>query len=48
MLCSENNTLGPCIDAMETNCDGTGYIIEKEGEGTDDDALAKKLRRFLP
>ncbi len=36
-LVQENNTLAPCIDAMEVNVDGTGYVIEadepvKEGE----------------
>jgi PBSX family phage portal protein len=47
-ICSENNTLGPCVDAMEANCDGTGYIIEKEGEALpENDEVATKLEEFF-
>ena len=28
---TENNALGPCVDAMETNIDGTGYAIDPMG-----------------
>ena len=35
-LCQENNALGPCIEAMVTNIDGTGYVFEAEGEEQED------------
>ena len=28
-MCSENNALGPCIEAMVVNVDGTGFEIER-------------------
>lgn len=38
-LSQENNTLSPCIEAMVTNCEGTGYTFEsKDDDTTDDDA----------
>lgn len=47
-LCSENNTLGPCVDAMVANIDGTGYVIEKEGVALgENDAGAKSLTEFF-
>jgi len=36
-LALTNNALGPCIDAMVANVDGTGYSIEVEGAEEDDD-----------
>lgn len=36
-LVEQNNTLGPCIDAMITNIDGTGYEIERrDGESMEE------------
>ena len=35
-LCQENNALGPCVEAMVTNVDGTGYVFESIDEGTED------------
>jgi PBSX family phage portal protein len=35
-LCQENNALGPCIEAMVTNIDGTGHVFEAEGEEQED------------
>lgn len=35
-LCSQNNALAPCVDAMSTNIDGTGYVIEPIGQGAKD------------
>jgi PBSX family phage portal protein len=47
-ICSENNTLGPCVDAMESNIDGTGYIVEKEGVAlSESDPTATKLEEFF-
>jgi PBSX family phage portal protein len=47
-LCSQNNTLGPCIDAMETNIDATGYIIEREdGTTPEKDPGSGKLKEFF-
>lgn len=36
-LCQENNTLGPCIEAMVINIDGTGFEIERENKNPDED-----------
>ena len=33
-LCQQNNALGACIDAMEVNIDGTGYVIEADVDAT--------------
>lgn len=45
-LVKHNNTLGPCIDAMVTNIDGTGYeIIFDEDTGSQEEA--NKLLGFL-
>jgi PBSX family phage portal protein len=35
-LAQENNALSPCVEAMVTNVDGTGYDFEKEGEDVED------------
>jgi PBSX family phage portal protein len=35
-LSLENNALGPCIEAMVTNVDGTGYVFEAEDQQTED------------
>jgi PBSX family phage portal protein len=46
----ENNALGPCIEAMVTNIDGTGYVFErKDGstEDADDDARITALEEFF-
>jgi PBSX family phage portal protein len=48
VLCSENNTLGPCIAAMRTNIDETGYVIEKEdGTTPGNDPQVAKLQGFF-
>lgn len=39
-LCLQNNTLGQCIDALETNIDGTGYEIERRDGLTPEDLEA--------
>ena len=36
-LSQENNALQPCIEAMVTNVDGTGYRFESEDEEAEDD-----------
>lgn len=36
-LTQENNTLGPCIEAMVTNIDGTGFFLLKDAPGAEDD-----------
>lgn len=49
-LCQENNALGPCIEAMVTNIDGTGYLFEAEGEEQEDardDHQIKELEDFF-
>lgn len=46
----ENNTLGPCVEAMVTNIDGTGYDFELKGEANEDDeddAKIDELRDFF-
>lgn len=49
-LCQENNTLGPCVDAMVTNCDGTGFDFEaddnKANDHTDDSTI-EALKEFF-
>src|SRR5271168_1436002 len=43
-LSQENNALGPCIEAMITNIDGTGYSMEaKEEQEEDDDTDDTKI-----
>jgi PBSX family phage portal protein len=49
-LALENNALGPCIEAMVTNVDGTGYDFESEdgdAEDTGDDLMIKSLTEFF-
>ncbi|WP_113155980.1 phage portal protein [Nitratireductor sp. OM-1] len=49
-LSQENNALSPCIEAMVTNVDGTGYDFERTGEDAEtskDDAKIKELREFF-
>lgn len=47
-LSKHNNALGPCIDAMETNIDGTGFeIIKREGKTDKNDETAKTLHDFF-
>lgn len=35
-LCQENNALGPCVEAMVTNIDGTGFSFARDDNGSDD------------
>ena len=45
---STNNTREPCIDAMITNIDLTGYIIEREdGTTPETDPGKDKLEEFF-
>lgn len=37
-LCLQNNTLGQCVAAMETNIDGSGFDIERKDNDTPEDA----------
>jgi len=49
-LSQENNTLGPCIEAMVTNIDGTGYSFEaddEEADDKDDDTKIDALTEFF-
>ena len=49
-LSQENNALLPCIEAMVTNVDGTGYdfeSIEKEAEDAEDDTQIEALKEFF-
>lgn len=49
-LCQENNALGPCIEAMVTNIDGTGYVFESDDDETQDlkdDAKVDELYEFF-
>jgi PBSX family phage portal protein len=49
-LSQENNALGPCIEAMVRNVDGTGYEFEaKDGSSHDgeDDASIERLEEFF-
>lgn len=46
-LVQTNPSIGPCIDAMETNVDGTGYVIEpkRSDDGQEDpEASPDKLK----
>jgi capsid portal protein len=45
-LSQENNTLEPCIEAMITNIEGTGYDFEAEGEEEEDAADDQKLEEL--
>jgi PBSX family phage portal protein len=49
-LTQENNALGPCIEAMVTNIDGTGYDFVKQGQAvatTADDPNIAQLTEFF-
>lgn len=52
-LCQQNNSLGPCIEAMVVNIDGTGWQIEKtdrdpsEDEELEDDPVVTRLTSFF-
>lgn len=52
-LTQENNALSPAIEAMVTNCDGTGYDFENDDKGEDDaddeedDANIDSLKDFF-
>ncbi|MEJ6846735.1 phage portal protein [Sinorhizobium fredii] len=49
-LAQENNTLSPCIEAMVTNIDGTGYDFEnrdEEAEDQEDDVRIDQLTEFF-
>jgi PBSX family phage portal protein len=52
-MTQENNTLGPCIEAMVVNIDGTGHEIEKidmnpdEDEEEEEDPVALRLEAFF-
>jgi len=47
-LIQQNNALGPCVDAMEVNIDGTGHSVEPVDEGgvADTGPLAEKKARI--
>lgn len=45
-LAQENNALAPCIEAMVTNVDGTGYDIVSEDEDADDTADDETIARL--
>lgn len=36
-LTQENNALGPCVEAMVTNVDGTGFTLMKDAPGAQED-----------
>ena len=50
-LAQENNALGPCIEAMVTNVDGTGYSFEAqeeiEADDEEDDSKIEALEEFF-
>lgn len=49
-LCLENNALVPCIEAMATNIDGTGYSFENIDNATpdaEDDKNIQQLSEFF-
>lgn len=50
-LAQENNALSPCVDAMETNIDGTGYAIEltdtEDDEDPDGEATREAIESFF-
>lgn len=51
VLVEENNALGPCIEAMITNVDGTGFevIADEDAAGTVEsyDGITSKLKKFF-
>lgn len=49
-LSQENNTLSPCIEAMVSNIEGTGYDFKQRGvtsASTEEDAKIEELREFF-
>lgn len=49
-LAQENNALSPCVEAMVTNVDGTGYDFaskDEEVEDGEDDARITQLQEFF-
>lgn len=49
-LSQENNALSPCIEAMVTNIDGTGYDFaskDEDAENSEDDTKIEELRDFF-
>ena len=46
VLAQENNTLGPCVDAMETNIDGTGYTFSHVDEDEEVEAKSDEFKRL--
>jgi PBSX family phage portal protein len=49
-LAQENNALSPCVEAMVTNIDGTGYDFSSKddaAEDKDDDSNIEALREFF-
>lgn len=42
-LCSQNNTLAQCVEAMEVNIDGTGHSIDLADEETPEDEAEKQM-----
>lgn len=49
-LSQENNALSPCVEAMVTNVDGTGYdfaSIDEEVEDNEDDSKIEELHDFF-
>lgn len=50
LLSQENNTLSPCVEAMVTNIEGTGYDFDKkdeDAEDNEDDDQIEQLRDFF-
>jgi PBSX family phage portal protein len=41
-LCQENNTLGPCVEAMVVNVAGTGFDFVKDAPGSDENPNEQK------
>lgn len=50
-LCSQNNTLAQCVEAMEVNIDGTGFDIERRDQKTPEenetDKTIKAIKDFF-
>lgn len=49
-LTQESNSLGPCIDAMETNVDGTGFeVVRRDGQSlsSEDESEVDRIMAFF-
>jgi PBSX family phage portal protein len=47
-LVSHNNALGSCVDTMETNVDGTGFVIETDtGTGEPDEVQKQEIANLM-